>query len=145
MTVQNNTRRLSFVIESYQYPHLRSSGRDYDYDANWLDVSIQYSDEEGTYQYLNPCLLTYELESLVDDIADVVSGEESLYISDFMEPYLKISAMRVDNTIMLGLGYVYDTTDGIWKEHKLAEQISFEQANRILDELKSFIERFPNR
>ena len=91
MIIRNGSKSLSFSIEEYQYPREKSHGDDYNYDANWLDVVIEYSDENENKHYRDACLLTYELAGCVEDIRKIILGEEMLYISDFMEPYLKIT------------------------------------------------------
>ena len=145
MIISSKNTRLSVDILDYQYPYHKVSGESFDHDANWLMVQIGYSDDTVNEIYKDPCLLTTELTCLIREIEDVVTGKESLYISDFLEPYLKISLMRVDDTIMIGIVFVYDTSDGIWKERGVAELMTLDRANEILNELKSLSKRFPCR
>ncbi len=145
MTIIENSKRLSFIVADYEYPGYKSTGSGFDYDANWLMVSVVYSDDKGTYTYKDACLLTVELESLIADLSEIISGKESLFISDFLEPYLKIVAVRAGEQIVIGVEFVYDTSDGIWKSHKLSEMMRHEDALLLIDELKNMNERYPQR
>ena len=145
MEIQNGTRKVSFAVEGYQYPKYTVKSKDYDYDANWLNIVIIYTDDTGDHRYIDACLLTYEYESLPQDIEDVVLGKESICISGFMEPYLKFSVIHVNDSIMFGISYVYDTSNGVWRELKIAEQLSLDRACDIVEELKATIRRFPQR
>lgn len=145
MIIYNGAASISFVVDHYQYPKHKSQEKGYDYDANWLVVAIRYSNQDTTEEYKDACLLTYELEELVDGLSKVIDGKESLYISDFMEPYLKVVFAASDNKILVGLEFVYDTTDGIWKRRKLSEPLSIEKAITIVEELKAISARFPQR
>lgn len=75
----------------------------------------------------------------------MIDGKESLYFSDFMEPYLKVVFATVGNMFLLGLEFVYDTTDGIWKSRKVSEIITRDQAMKHLDELNAMKSQFPQR
>ena len=145
MKIRNGSKSLSFTIEEYQYPSEKSHGDDYNYDANWLNVVIEYSDETGIKHYRDACLLTYELENCTEKIHKIISGEEMLYFSDFMEPYLKLAVSRAGDRIVFGIEFVYDTADGIWKSHKVSEVVSQARAQEMLDEMKSLSSRFPER
>ena len=145
MTIKENCKRLSFEVAGYEYPGYKSTESGFDHDANWLMVSVVYSDDKGTYTYKDACLLTVELESLIAGLSEVISGKESLFISDFLEPYLKIVAVRAGEQIVVGLEFIYDTSDGIWKSHKLSEMMSHEDALLLIDKLKNMNERYPKR
>ena len=86
MIIRSKDTSLSFEIDDYQYPEHKSQEKGYDYDANWLEVAIQYSNQNEVKEYKDTCLLTYELEELIDGLSEVIADKESLYISDFMEP-----------------------------------------------------------
>lgn len=106
-------------------------------------VKITYSDSEGPQEYTDPCLLTWELGDVIKELEKVINGEESFYVSDFLEPYLKFSFMKVGEDIGIGISFVYDTTDGIWKDRRLAESFTVETAKDILEELKMLSKKYP--
>ena len=145
MIIHSGSESLSFAVDHYQYPKHKRQEKGYDYDANWLVIAIRYCNQDTTEEYKDACLLTYELEELVEGLSKVLDGEESLYISDFMEPYLKIVFAMAENKILFGLEFVYDTTDGIWKSRKGSEVITRDQAMKHLDELNAMRSQFPQR
>ena len=123
----------------------KSQEKGYDYDANWLEVAIQYSNQNEVEGYKDACLLTYELEELIDGLSEVIAAKESLYISDFMEPYLKFAIASTDGKILLGMEFVYEANKTSWKSHKVSEVITKESAEEIAEELRSMLARFPQR
>lgn len=145
MIIRNENESLSFEIDDYQYPKHKGQEKGYDYDANWLEVSVQYSNQNVSEEYKDACLLTYEFEEFVDELYKVIEGKESLYISDFMEPYLKIAIATAGDKILFGVEFVYDTTDGIWKSRKIAQVITREAARKYHDELNFMKSQFPQR
>ena len=96
-------------------------------------------------EYKDTCLLTYELEELIDGLSEVIADKESLYISDFMEPYLKFAIASTDGKILLGMEFVYEANKTVWKSHKMSEVITKESAEEIAEELRSMLARFPQR
>ncbi len=145
MMICSGGKSLVFEVEGYQFPQAQKEPEGFDYDANWLMVKICYSDENGEEEYEDACLLTYELESIIKGFSEIISGKESLYISEFMEPYLKIVFTKAGDCFLLGMVFVYDTSGGVWKERKLSETITQEKALEIVDEMKSMGAHFPQR
>ncbi len=147
MIIQHDNRKMILSVDGYEFPeHERNDkNNEFDYDANWLNVKITYIDENGEQVYTDSCLMTSELSELIDCIKKIISGKELLYISDFMEPYLKIAIAQADDKILVGIEYVYDTNDGVWKSHKISEAVTVEKAIQIADELQKYYEKFPLR
>ena len=143
MVVSNGKNVFSIKIESYEFPDCKPKGNDFDYDANWLVEKITYTDAEGTREYNEPCLLTCELTDTLKGISAVISGEAPFYISDYLEPYLKIAFMKTDGGFMLGMEFVYETEQ--WKKHRLSQLLSAEEAQKLTGELKAAALRFPVR
>lgn len=90
-------------------------------------------------------ILGYELEDLIDGLSEVIADKESLYISDFMEPYLKFAIASTDGKILLGMEFVYEANKTSWTSHKVSEVITKESAEEIAEELRSMLARFPQR
>ncbi len=145
MLLRNKIEELSFEVVRYEFPNHKSQEKGYDYDANWLVARITYADGTISREYEDACILTSELEELIHGFSKVVSGVESLYISDFLEPYLKFVIANADEDILLGVEFVYDTNDGIWKSHKIASFIPNETALTYIAELKAMLAQFPER
>ena len=75
MIIRSKDTSLSFEIDDYQYPEHKSQEKGYDYDANWLEVAIQYSNHNEVEKYKDACLLTYELEELIDGLSEVIADK----------------------------------------------------------------------
>lgn len=135
----------SWILEKHIAQNRKSQEKGYDYDANWLEVAIQYSNQNEVEEYKDACLLTYELEELIDGLSEVIADKESLYISDFMEPYLKFAIASTDGKILLGMEFVYEANKTSWTSHKVSEVITKESAEEIAEELRSMLARFPQR
>ncbi len=124
---------------------MEDSKEKFDYDANWLICEVRYSDDETNETYQDACLLTDELEDMVTELSRIFDGSEEGYISDFMEPYLKVAAARVDEKMMIIFQFVYDTTDGIWKDRKVTTLLSQEKAAEVVQDLKEVVSKYPRR
>ena len=145
MEIYKNGETVSIRVIDYQYPERSGKGKDYDYDANWLVIEVAYTDESGTYTYYDPCLQTYELVELRDGLEKVISGKEPVFISDFMEPYLKVVFEKIDEVITAAVTFTYDTSDRTWKTYKLATNLTGHQVNILMDEMNKMIKQFPEK
>lgn len=145
MIIHNKNESLSFDIDDYQYPEHKSREKGYDYDANWLMVAISYSNDKTSEKYQDACLLTYEFEDFIEGFSNVLAGKETLYISDFMEPYLKFAIVSADEKILLGMEFVYEANKTAWKSWKISEVMTKERAIEIVEELRLLFARFPQR
>ena len=145
MLIISKNKIIDFKITSYQFPNHHPSNDDYDYDANWLICEIKYSEDNLNEVYSDPCLLTYELQELTESMQKILNYEEDAYISEFMEPYLKISIVRCEEKVVFTIQFVYDTTDGNWNTRKVSSVMSEDVAIQILTELTKFQKAFPER
>lgn len=138
---QEKSKTLELSVIGYEYPIKK--GMDI-YDANWLTVKICYSGGGNSAVYTDNCLLTKELESLINDIEDIISGKESGFITDFLEPYLKFSLTKVNEIYALQVRFAYNTY-GKWKEIYIAQGLNKEELSTILDKLYSMSKKYPYR
>ena len=145
ITITQGELSISFTIADYQYPWEKSKGNEYNYDANWLDGLFIYTDGVIREEYRDACLLTSELRELCEEFGKILRGEETSYISDFMEPYFKLCLLRHDDSLSIVLHFVYDTLNGIWKTRKVAETFSLEGAAEVLTKLQELQRLFPKR
>lgn len=145
MILHQGNKSIEFTIVGYQYPEAKDSKETFDYDANWLMCELKYSDAEISETYKDACLLTYELEEMADAFSEILDGSEDGYISEFMEPYLKVVAARVDEKIMVIFQFAYDSTDGVWKDRKIKALLSQESATEIMQALKGLVSKYSER
>ena len=145
MLIVSRNKIIDFKITGYQFPDYHPSNDDYDYDANWLICEIKYSEDNINQVYSDPCLLTYELQELTESMQKILNYEEDAYISEFMEPYLKISIVRCEEKVVFTIQFVYDTTDENWTTIKVSSVMNEKVATQILNELTEFQYSFPER
>ncbi len=56
--VSTNGDFFELLIKGYQFPE----NIHHSWDSNWLFMQINVSMEAGSWNYIDPCLLTYEME-----------------------------------------------------------------------------------
>ena len=76
-------------ILGYQFPHLETEL----YDSNWLIIAGEVMHPKGSWQFIDPCLLTYEAERLASWIDSVVEGGPLPTTCGFIEPNLEFHAV----------------------------------------------------
>ena len=145
MILRHDNKSIEFTIDGYQSPKRKSSKKEFDYEANWLICRVIYSDGDNTETFTDPCLLTDELAELAEEIPKVIDGSETCYISDFMEPFLKFAATRVEDRIVIIFYFAYAADGGPWKVRKISALLSPEDAAEIAGELKELVNRYPER
>lgn len=145
MVLHQGNKSIEFTIVNYQYPEKKPSNEGFDYDANWLMCEIKYSDAEANETYKDACLLTDELADMAEELSKILDGSEYGYISNFMEPYLKVAAARAGEKIVIIFQFVYDTTDGIWKDRKITALLSEEEAVEIVQAMGELMRKYQVR
>ena len=144
ITVKDDKKQLTLSIDAYQYGNLSALPGEFDYDANWLDVAVSFCEGNEEKRRVDPCLLTTELRELTDAMEAVICKKEESYISDFLEPYLKIAFAHCNGQIAVIIHFVYDT-DGTWKTWKINQLLNDVEARLILSELKTMCKEYPPR
>lgn len=137
---KEGNKRIEFSIIDYEFS--MQKGMDL-FDANWLTVRIDYKDDNNSAVYTDNCLLADELESMISGIADVIDGKETGIITDFMEPYLKFSLTKAEDSYAVQLRFVYDTED--WKEIYITQCMSVDELRNLKEELNVLSDEFPYR
>lgn len=139
-----NDKKLSIIICGYQFPRDNNLKDEYDYDANWLNCEFRYSENDHEDSCIDPCLLTYELETFINCLSEIIDGKKTSYSSDFMEPYLEINVKFVENKIRFEIKFEYDST-GDGKSWEITSLVEKDQAIKILEELKNYQCAYPKR
>lgn len=145
MIFVEDNRSIELIINSYQFPKEKTVDNEYNYDANWLVCEIKYSENDFTEVYSDACLLTCELEELAEALLKILNGDDSGYISDFIEPYLNVSIAKAGDKVLFIVHFVYDTSNGIWRKRKVTSLVDKEHATHILHELVEFQKKYPQR
>ena len=145
MRIVSKNKMIDFSIIGYQFPDYIVSGEGYDYDANWLLCEMKYAEDNFKHVYKDACLLTYELQELTVAMEKILNKEEDAFISEFMEPYLHIAIARAEEKVVFTIQYVYDTTDGKWKERTVSSVMDEETAMQAFQELVALQKAYPER
>ena len=145
MRIVSNNKAMDLSIIGYQFSDHNTSGNGYDHDANWLVCEIKYSQDNTDEVYKDPCLLTRELQELTEAMRKIINCEQDTYISEFLEPYLKISIARCEEKITFTIKFVTDTTVENWNSRFVCSILNKEEALLILSELTKFQKIFPER
>ena len=137
---------ITLDVARYQFPDSPKSKKDdFNYDSNWLMLSICYTGNGVSTTQEDACLLTYELSELYEELHKLSDAQTGSYISDFMEPYLHIAVLKSDDLYSIAVHFVFDTTDGVWKEWKVCSTATASEYNCLLEELKSLVDKYPQK
>ena len=145
MRVTSKNKIMDFSIIGYQFPDYIASSDGYDYDANWLLCEIKYTEGNYSQAYRESCILTYELQELTKAMENILNKKDDAYISDFLEPYLKIAITRAEEKVVFTIQYVYDTTDGMWKKRTVSSVMDEDTAMHVFRELTVFQKAYSER
>ena len=145
MILKQGNKSIEFSIVGYQYPELEPSDEAFDYDANWLIAEVKYSDSGINETYEDPCIMADDLAEIAEELSKILDGSEEGYITDFMEPYLKIAAARADEKIVIVFQFSYVTRKNSWKRRKVTALLSQEEVAEIVQSLKELVEKYPVR
>ena len=80
---------LELRILGYQFPHIETAM----YDSNWLVVAGNVTHSRGSWQFTQPCLLTYEAERLASWMTALVETDRLPTTCAFIEPNLEFRAL----------------------------------------------------
>lgn len=76
-------KMLLFSIDGYEFPDL-VPGKDDSYDLNWLDIRISFIDGNNQDEYIDACVLTWELDRIREGIDRLLKDEIDELDSDSM-------------------------------------------------------------
>lgn len=97
-----NSQTVELRVTNYQFPETS----DRDYDGNWLNIYLNVNSELGKWQTIDPSLLTWELEELINWFLTLSNNREpECRHLEFIEPNLSFELLN-------------DTTDSV-KQIKL--------------------------
>lgn len=98
MRLSNNEESVfELRIKGYEFPEIHN----HMYDSNWLIVEISVSHPKGEWTSHDPCLLTWELEKLINWFDAVAQNETTQVVIKFIEPHLEFHVVNDDGTRIL--------------------------------------------
>ena len=134
-------------VVGYQFPHLQHEP----YDSDWLKINIRVKHPRGSWSSTDPCLLTYELASLIEWLESIVNDEPVDSEIDFIEPNLHF-ALLTDGTKKLRVYFELECRpswapadeaglDDLWVEF----EVTPESLKSAAENLRLQLQRFPVR
>ena len=141
ITFSENNKRFVLDLLGYEFPAVSKS--DDDYDANWLKVSMEYSDGSLSFQRIDCCLLSYELRELIGAIDGILSGRETGYISDFMEPYLAFAVTKAADVYAVMIKFIYD--GAAWNDVYICQGMNLQELTDFNRQCKALYGKYPYR
>lgn len=139
-----NNKVLELSIDGYEYdysPDDNTKPTD-SYDSNWLTVRVDYSENGNSHTYKDNCLLTFELDSLSEDIDKIINGSESGLITDFLEPILKLSITAAGGLYAVQIRFVYDLSD-VWRDVYISQTMTLDELRQLNEQIKEMAALFP--
>ena len=135
---------MSLDILGYQFPDTN----DKEYDGNWLMVKIEIDCRLGSWKSTDPCLLTFELKELVENLAKSKNNGERT-ITFFTEPNLEFEAGPVkDDSVYLKVSFELESKPKYWgqeNECSIEGQIPTIEFERIIEDFKIESKKYPER
>lgn len=89
--VNSDNHSLTIQIKGYQFPNMGSQSDKY--DANWLIVAVDVDIVNEHWRAESPCLLTWEVERLVEWLEEISNGNNVSSLS-FIEPELEFHLLK---------------------------------------------------
>lgn len=84
-------QKVELRIHNYQFP----DSTDKDYDGNWLHIYLKVESKAGNWQTIDPSLLTWEVQEIIDWFKDLSQDNEPKNIElNFIEPNLSFKLMN---------------------------------------------------
>lgn len=145
MIIQNKDKKIEFTVEGYELPSEKSPVYG-EYNPNRLMCNVKYSDSKREIEFNEPCLVTYELATLVEESTKVFNGFERVYFSNFDESDFNLGfiEMGMDFSFNVCIHYHPDAQSEPQKL-EVTEIISHDRAEDLINEFRSMLEEFPIR
>ena len=118
-----NSSKESFELRiiQYEFPNINNEK----YDANWLLIEIEVSDQYGQWVVKDPCLLTFDIQNLGNWLLSIAAGEEVISKFQFMEPELEFHLIRpIEEEYILRI-YMRHNLKPQWKSSRGREAEDF--------------------
>jgi hypothetical protein len=140
-----NGEQLRLRIRGYEFPDTPDDV----WDSNWLLIAVDVRSAHGVWSHTRPCLLTWDVDSLVDWLEEASAGREPAELR-FMEPDLAFvltppgnQGIRVfvGSRLLPGWNPEAVASDGLW----LDLDVEPEDLRKAARELELDLGRHPPR
>ncbi len=139
---------LDLHVVAYEFPQMEPQEYD-EYDANWLEVTIEAKDQEYKWQNQAPLITTREAMELVAFISSLAEGKDYPWLH-FEEPAIYFAgAKKPDGTCLISCGlwldfHPFDHTDQAEPyilEFVMTPQELAQQSDALMVEVAQFPQR----
>jgi hypothetical protein len=142
----NDADQVNLQISGYQYPKID----DKDYDGNWLNVYIEINSRIGKWRTIDPSLLTWELEELIEAFGKYSREEfKNIETISFIEPNLEFTFGPTENgKIHLKMIFSLESKPKSWsgdEECSLEGDLTPQALSEIRAELEGELSKYPKR
>ena len=131
-------------IKGYQFPHLKNWD-----DGNWLNVNIRVKHPKGTWEKNDPCLETFELQSLIEWLEKIADGDKVGNRLYFIEPCLEFELLENEREKKLRVVFQYEFAPPWIKRYEESFFLDFAVTETVLRraaaDLRSELNKFPVR
>jgi hypothetical protein len=142
-----DNQSLELKITNYQFPE----NNDGDWDSNWLNIYINVVSKFGNWQTIDPSLLTWELQRLINWFMDLSENKKSLESEeDFVEPNLKFTLRNspTDPIKLIRINFSYESrpkSAADDQEYYIEIKADKVELIRISSELQNELSKYPKR
>lgn len=140
--------KICLCITNYQFPE---AGREcFNYDRNWLNVSISVQTRAGSWQSNDPCLLTWELKMIIDEFRNIeFQGLSRKKTISFIEPNLIFNLFpSTNNNIQMRINFDAESKPDSFQDDQdcfIEGWVSLKDLSRIADSFQHELDKFPER
>lgn len=105
--IRDEACRIGLTIKGYEFD---AGEVEDDFDRNWLNIGVSYSDGVRRSRCTDPCLLTWERDSIISHLQGLLDGEIRAFDDDgdlwLTEPNLRLGARaNEDGTFSVRVGF----------------------------------------
>jgi hypothetical protein len=141
MIITNKDKKLSIKVVGYEFPDAKPEDAGYDYDANWLNCEVCYTEGEKEGKYIAPCILTDELASLISALEELSTGKRDSYMSNFVESYLIIAIDRAGDNFLFTIKFIDDNSE----MYSVTSVVGEKRIKEIIKDLNEDKKTFPQK
>lgn len=134
-------------IHNYQFPE----SPDRQEDGNWLYIHLVIKSAQGHWQTIDPSLLTWEVESLVEWFHDLgKKAKPDCLQQEFIEPNISFHLLNsyLDDQKLIKIKFDLESRPGSAKDeidYFVTFKADEKELHRIASELKQELQKFPVR
>ncbi|MDO5714509.1 MAG: hypothetical protein Q4Q07_08760 [Tissierellia bacterium] len=137
MKLEKGNKSFQLQALEYEYPsNWTLKGQGFDFDTDWLIVSLWGRDEKDEYKLEGPYLRLGELVDTYEMFIRVENGFLKEGESSFVEPNLKIKTLRKSESVVLSLSFKDDKIN-----FRIEEELSLKEFRECIESLESEIHK----